>query len=307
VSHPLPTGYHATVVIEPPSAEPGAWAGAPSAITVDGTTYLAYRLRRPEGHGRGYLNVVAGSTDGVHFETLAELSREDFGAESLERPALVHTPQGRWRLYVSAATPGSKHWRVDLLEADDPADFSAGTARTVLPGSECVGVKDPVVLHHSGAWHLWASCHPLNDPDHTDRMTTHYATSDDGRDWTWHGTVLTGRRGAWDQRGVRVASVLADGGVLRAAYDGRRSAAENWEERTGTATAWLSGGRFTTLSADEREPAASPHPPHGLRYLSAVHVDDGRLRLYYEMTRADGAHSLCCEQARSPEPGRGNA
>src|SRR3712207_8177691 len=39
-------------------------------------------------------------------------------AESLERPALVRDPLAGWRLYVSCATPGTKHWRGDLVEAD---------------------------------------------------------------------------------------------------------------------------------------------------------------------------------------------
>lgn len=82
--------------------------------------FLAYRLRRPIGEGRGYANVVARSSDGVHFTTVSEVSKERFGGASLERPALVVTPEGRWRLYVSVATPGTKHWRVDLLEADEP-------------------------------------------------------------------------------------------------------------------------------------------------------------------------------------------
>ena len=68
--------------------------------------YLAYRLRRPVGQGRGYANVVARSADGVRFTTVATIGKDAFGAESLERPALVVTDDGRWRLYVSVATPG---------------------------------------------------------------------------------------------------------------------------------------------------------------------------------------------------------
>ena len=104
----------AHVVVEPEQAGPGSWAGAPSAVAADGAVFLAYRLRRPVGQGRGYANVVARSSDGIAFTVVAEIGKDRFGAESLERPALVRTPEGRWRLYVSAATPGTKHWRVDL-------------------------------------------------------------------------------------------------------------------------------------------------------------------------------------------------
>ena len=46
------------------------------------------------------------------------MSREAFGAESFERPVLVPLREGGWRLYLSCATPGSKHWWVDSLTAD---------------------------------------------------------------------------------------------------------------------------------------------------------------------------------------------
>ena len=72
---------------------------------VDGVWWLAYRMRRPLGEGRGFANVVARSDDGVRFEPVVGLGREAFGAESLERPALVHTPDGRWRLAVDSSSP----------------------------------------------------------------------------------------------------------------------------------------------------------------------------------------------------------
>src|SRR5215203_3045245 len=44
----------APVVVEPERPGPGSWAGAPSAVADDGAVFLAYRLRRPVGQGRGY-------------------------------------------------------------------------------------------------------------------------------------------------------------------------------------------------------------------------------------------------------------
>ncbi|MEV4132246.1 hypothetical protein AB0J72_08785 [Dactylosporangium sp. NPDC049742] len=291
----LPRLTGSDVVVAPPAGGPGNWAGGPSAIMLGSSVFLAYRLRRPIGSGRGYANVVARSTDGVHFTTLAEVTRERFGGASLERPALVVTPEGRWRLYVSIATPGTKHWRVDLLEADEPGKLGDAPALTVLPGSAEIGVKDPV-LHFDGLrWHLWASVHPLETPEHADRMSTWYATSPDGVDWAWQGVALAPRPGHWDARGVRLSAVSVREGTLTATYDGRATAGENWEERTGTATGTLGpDGLFGPLTAATAAPCGSPHPPHGLRYLTTVPG-----RLYYEVTRPDGAHELRTEPVLS--------
>jgi len=84
----MPRPERSVVAVAPPGPGEGTWAGAPSVARSDGEIYLAYRLRRPEGLGRGYAVVVARSTDGEHFETLTTIGREELGAESLERPAL---------------------------------------------------------------------------------------------------------------------------------------------------------------------------------------------------------------------------
>ncbi|HEU4347985.1 MAG TPA: hypothetical protein VFR35_09360 [Actinoplanes sp.] len=295
---PLPRWDDSVVVVDPPGDEPGAWSGAPSSIVADGDIYLAYRLRLPIGEGRGISNVVARSRDGVSFTVLAEIGKDRFGAESLERPALVRTPAGRWRLYVSAATPGTKHWRVELLEAGTAAGLATAAPRTVLAGDDRAGVKDPVLHHDEYGWHLWASVHPLESWNDADRMTTEYYTSPDGLHWTWRRTALAGRPGEWDARGVRISSVAVDGDDLQAAYDGRATAGQNWEERTGVARGnRLADGSFGPMTAADREPLGSPYAPNGLRYLSLVTMPDGRQRVYYEATRADGAHDLRTELA----------
>jgi hypothetical protein len=290
---PLPRRSQSVVVAGPPGEGPGNWAGAPSAAAGDDGIYLAYRLRRPVGAGRGCELVVAWSQDGERFATLVTFQREMFGAESLERPALVRTPEGRWRLYLSCATPGTKHWRVEMLEAGHPSRLDPSACRVVLPGDAKTAVKDPVIRYRNGTWRLWASCHPLAVPAEADQMVTDYATSPDGIEWSWHGTALAGRAGAWDARGVRVSAVHYAGPTIVAFYDGRATASENFEERTGIAT----GTEPTVLSQLDDGPfAQSPHPPHGLRYLDMVALPGGGHRMYYEMTRADGGHELRTER-----------
>ena len=280
------------VAITPPVSGAGNWVGAPSAIRRGEEIFLAYRLRSPSGTAAATPSPSRGRPTARISRPSRPSPRSRWTAESLERPVLVDLPDGRWRLYLSCATHGTKHWRVEVLEADDPGSFDPASRRTVLPGDDATAVKDPVIMHRDGTWHLWASTHPLADPDQADQMVTQYATSPDGLDWTWHGVALGRRSGAWDSRGVRVSSVRFTAGGVVAYYDGRASAEENYEERTGLAM----GPGPAALTAVGQEPVAeSAEGARGLRYVSIVDLGDGRERLYYELTRADGSHELRTE------------
>ncbi len=289
MSLPIPGSGEYAVVAAAPDAGPGNWAGAPSAaLAPDGSVVLAYRVR--SAAGRGGEQVLARSVDGgITFTDLGRWSKDAFGAESLERPALVFDGQS-WNLFISCATPGSKHWRIDLLRAPTLQGLLTATARTVFPGDATVGVKDPVIRVRDGRWYGWICCHPLTEPGAEDRMTTRLASSADGVGWTWEDTVLVGRPGEWDARGARVTAVLAgEHGFVdgTASYDGRATAGQNFSERTGVASA-APGGRFVA----QGEPLAD------VRYLDVLDLGDGTARLYYEAPLPDGSHELRTELAR---------
>lgn len=285
----VPRFEGAEVVVPAPAKGPGNWTGAPSAVLVDGVFWLAYRVRRPIDAGRGVSVVVARSADGVSFDPVAELHRDDFGAASFERAALVTTsdrPDARWRLYLSCATPDSKHWWIEALDADRPDGLAAGQRQVAFPGSATVGVKDPVIVRRGSQWQAWVCRHPLTELGQEDRMTSAYLTSADGLTWTDHGEVLHGAAGEWDARGARVTTAVSlDPLVLL--YDGRPDAASNWFETTGVARS-VGGALFSSS-----EPVAtSPEGTGALRYASAVALPDGRTRFYFEAARADGSHDL---------------
>ena len=275
-------GQHAfDVVRSPPGSGAFSWAGAPSsAHDGEGGVALAYRVRHGvEGTDE---NVVATSRDGVHFDTVAVLPASRFGASMVERPTLLRTPEGRWRLYVCCNYPEAGSWGVEVLEAADLAGLATAPARAVFAPDPLVTVKDPVVQVREDGWHAWLCCHPLDVPGADDRMRTAYATSRDGLEWDWHGMVLEGRPGTWDARGARVTCVLPDGSAY---YDGRASREENWFERSGRAVPAAHGG----LVADEGAGVVD------VRYVDALALGDGSYRLYYEARRPDGSHELRTE------------
>ena len=282
----LPRYERAEVVVSAPDEGPGNWAGGASCVLVNGVFWLAYRIRRPLNSGRGVGVVVAKSRDGVNFKPVCEVSREAFGAASLERPVILPTDLG-WRLYLSCATPNSKHWWIDALDAERPEELSFGDRHVVLAGDDQWAVKDPVIIRRANEWRMWVCCHPLTDPGHEDRMVTRYATSVDGLHWRNQGVALRGTPGAWDARGTRVTAILNEN-PLTVLYDGRATAAENWFERTG-----LAREHDGALIAAGGPPVAeSPHSDGSLRYVSAVTLPDGRTRFYFEAARRDGSHDL---------------
>ncbi len=278
----------AAVVVEPPGIGSGFWAGGPSVVYSDGLFHLAYRLRRPVDQGRGYANLVAVSTDGLHFEPVAQLSAEAFGCASLERPALIRRPDGGWRVYVSCSTVGSKHWWVEAVDTAPGvglAGLATGTRTVVLPGDADSAWKDVVVGRDGDRWHMWACEHLLDrGDDEADRMRSVYLTSADGLTWTPRRVALAPTERSWDARGVRITSAWESGGTWLASYDGRASAAENWFERTGFAIG---------ATPEEFEPVAGPvdRGGHTLRYVTIAQLPTG-IRVYFEAQRADGANDL---------------
>ena len=205
---------------------------------------------------------------------------------------VLRTPEGTWRLYVSCATPGTKHWWIEAIDADRPEDFETGRRTVVLSGSDTVAVKDPViVVDDAGGWHAWICEHPLTEAGHEDRMSTAYHRSDDGLVWERRGTVLAPRPGAWDARGARVSDVVSLDPLV-VLYDGRPRAEDNWHETTGVARATIPGDPGSVLVADDAEPLRSPSLR---RRVPLRRLGDHARRHAALLPRArapDGAHDL---------------
>jgi len=257
----------------------GNWIGAASALIHGDYIYLAYRDRHPVDKGRGNRVYVARSPieDGIHFDVLCAIDKADMDAESLERPALDVTPDGDWDLYLSCATFNSKHWRIERLRAGRPEGFSASTRQVVFPGSREFGIKDPVLVRGQDL-RVWATLHPLTEgDDNADKMTSVDALSG--------ATVMVPEPGTWYSRGTRLTAVVGE----HAYFDGRASAAENFEERTGVAR-W-DGSRYIA----EAGPASSPFGGGALRYVSVIALPGAKQRLYYECATEYDSHELRTE------------
>jgi hypothetical protein len=297
------------VVRDAPGDGPGNWAGAPSALydAERERFYISYRLRRPISEGRGYETRIAESLDGRGFTDVWTAHKEAFDSTSVERSALVKTPEGRYRLYVSFVSRERNRWQIDLLEADSPEHLDPANRQTVLrpEDADSEGVKDPFVLVLGGMYYMYVPYGPRSTvaPGSTEQdlhgtgnvfttglvaHSTGLATSLDGVHFQWRGDVLTPGTG-WDRNMARLACVVYEPPVYTALYDGRTGRGDVYEDRTGLAVG-LAPDRFEALSR-EGPVLQSPHGTGALRYLDVVPVEDAHF-FYYEVARSDGAHEL---------------
>lgn len=216
------------VILRPDREEPEWWAGAPSVVRdPDGTFWLACRMRTGEGQRglRGYEIRILRSGDGVHFDPVLRIRREDVPIPGFERPALLRDPRtGKYKLYACGPWKDGPWSIVKFDDADSPADFVPSSARPVIVPPEKVyerdvppvGFKDPVIVHADGAYH----CYVIGYIRQNERIF--HFRSEDGERWEPLGDRyrpimdLCG----WHDFFVRPASVLPAGVGYFFIYEG---------------------------------------------------------------------------------------
>lgn len=284
IREPLGTGY-------------GYWVGGHK-VDWDGDRFsLFYRLRTPLEHGRGGSARVATSTDGVEFEDVWEVTKEELAASSIEVGHCVRTDEG-WRLYISYEIAGTGVWRIDMIEAADPSEFDAQSRRTVLDPRDfgLDWIKDPFALRVEDTWRLFAAVPPRRAEVAATRGrlaarpmdATVMGESDDGIYFDSLEYVFEAPGGSsWHGNRARLNSVFQVDGQWVAMYDGGRTFYDNYEEWAGVATS-QDGISFQRLP----QPEPWVRSPHGcVRYIYAQPVGNAVL-FYYEYTREDGSHDL---------------
>jgi len=307
---PLFTPEKGQSIIEPPGSGQGYWAGAPSIIYDSDSSYfyLCYRMRRPRGEGRGYENRIAKSKDGIHFDTVFTVKKEEIKTQSLERSSLIKGLDGIYRFYFSYVDPETNMWRVDYIEAPEVEEFNINNRKKLMtaPENGLAAVKDPYVLVIGSTYYMFLSYAPQDsDLDESTKSRMHntgdvfttgitkscsgLATSLDGKNFTWQGDVLSPPEQGWDSYATRITSIMYVPPVFTAFYDGIPSVDSNYEEKAGLASSFnLTDFERITKKGPR---LTSPNESGSLRYIDFVPYGD-KVYFYYEYTKEDGSHEV---------------
>jgi hypothetical protein len=204
------------VILEPDRDAAEWWAGGPSVVRdTQGVFWMAARMRTADApYGlRGYEIRILRSADGLSFETVHRLKREDVPIPGFERPALLIDPRtGKFKLYACGPWQKGPWTIIKFDDVDDPRQFQAATARPVIAPQKKVlprdapveGYKDPVILFAEGAFHAWLI------GQHRGLERVYHFRSADGETWTPVGNPYESimRLDGWHDFFVRPASVL---------------------------------------------------------------------------------------------------
>lgn len=290
------------VILEADTVAAGWWAGAPSVVRDKaGVFWLACRMRTAEGQ-RGLLGYevrILRSDDGIHFDVVNRIKREEVPIPGFERPALLIDPvTEKFKLYGCGPWQGGPWSIIKFDDAESPEAFEAGTARVVIappPKTYDYDVgpdefKDPVFIHANGVYH----CYVIGVMRRTERIF--HFTSKDGENWLPVGNRYEPIMDLqdWHNFYVRPASVLPLGVGYLFVYEGSKV---SWYEPVYNILTGL-GFTFDLHAIIDLTPQSallkSPTPGpalHTWRYSHWMWVEN-EIWVYAEVATPIGAHEI---------------
>ena len=289
--------YH--TVLPPDRDEPEWWAGAPSVCRDnDGVFWMACRMREgdsPRGL-RGYEIRILRSDDGMHFERVHSIRREDVPIPGFERPSLVFRPEtGQFSLYGCGPFASGPWCILRFDDADSPTEFVPATCRPVIVADPTgdnrsrdlvTGYKDPFIFWEAGVAHCFTiGC------DSTERA--HHLTSADGETWQHVGAGPCFDLGGWHSFFTRPAAVLPIGAGFLLIYEGSNPTWHDPVYNVATGLAWTPNlVDFVDLTPDEPLlTSTTPGDYMTWRYSHWMWVD-GELFVYAEVARPNNTNEI---------------
>ena len=289
------------VILEPDKNAPEYWAGAPSVVRDDkGVFWLACRMRSPEfPRGlRGNEIRILKSDDGIRFNNVHRIHREDVPIPGFERPALLIDPlTQKFKLYACGPWQEGPWCIFKFDDAEDPTKFDPATAKPVIQPplkkyERDVTVKeykDPFIIYTNNKYH----CYVIGYVRRNERIF-HFSSAD-GENWQPVDDVnqpvmdLSG----WHNFFIRPASVLPLGIGYLFFYEGSST---QWYDPVYNV---VTGFGFTfdlhkiiDLTVDSPLVfSTTPGKFYTWRYSHWMWVD-GEIWVYAEVARENDSHEI---------------
>jgi hypothetical protein len=290
------------VVLRPDEDEPEWWAGAPSVVVDDdGTFWMACRMRTAESERglRGYEIRILRSEDGVTFNKVHSIHRDDMPIPGFERPALLRDAEsGQFKLYGCGPWQGGAWGIFKFDDVDSPAEFDPTTAQLVIAPPEkqyerdqaVIEYKDPFIIHAQGAYH----CYVTGYMRRNERL--YHFTSGDGETWKPVGNPYESIMplAGWHDFFVRPASVVPLGIGYLFVYEGSKT---SWYDPVYNVATGL-GFTFDLHTIQDLTPDApllvSSTPSEHFATFRYSHwlIHDGELRIYAEAACPNNTHEI---------------
>lgn len=294
--------HESQVILKPEKEEPEWWAGAPSVVRdKDGVFWMACRMRSPEHPRglRGYEIRILRSEDGVQFEKVHAIRREEIPIPGFERPCLlIDRETEKFKLYACGPWAGGPWSIIRFDDAESPAEFIAKTARPVIqpvPKTYERDIitkeyKDPFILQAEGFYHAYV----IGVMRRTERI--YHFRSRDGENWEPVGSPYESimNLDGWHDFYVRPASVLPLGVGYLFLYEGSNVTWYDPVYNIGTGIGFTFDlHRITDLTPDSPL-VLSPVPGDRFatcRYTHWMVVDD-EIWVYAEVATPKGFHEI---------------
>jgi len=289
------------VVLKPDKDEPEWWAGAPSVVREpDGKFWLACRMRSPEfPRGlRGYEIRILKSRDGIHFEKVKSIKREEVPIPGFERPALLIDPDTKmFKLYVCGPWQEGPWCILKLNDVTSLANVDPASARPVIqPPVKTYGrdvsvleYKDPVITYVDGEYHCFVTGYIRRN-----ERIFHFI-SEDGEHWMPTDDVNQPYMDLcdWHNFFVRPSSVLPLGFGYLFIYEGSNT---RWYDPVYNIGIGL-GFSFDLQEVRDLTPesplviSTTPGNFHTFRYSDWLWVD-GEIWVYAEVAKPNNANEI---------------
>ena len=283
---PIDSSVSKTTIREAPGDGEGYWVGGADVVEINGTYYMVYRYRDPVD--RGYMLVIANSSDGLSWTDIKSFNDVDYSYNSFEKASL--TAYNGQVLMLYGADTESSGWTIFKTTAATPEDLTLpGTQVSITGYSE----KDPEIYYDSEAGIYVIGVSTYNDNPNINGHDAAIAVTNDFTTFTVKISSLVNELIAdgntWAKRAIHIGYITRIGDYYAVFYDVSDDPDDAFLCKLGLALVKTDWSEVIDLTPTA--PLWEGYGDGAFRYVSILYRDDYYI-LYGEEGQSDLSHDL---------------